>query len=523
MLQTSIERRVSTRVQYQQAVRVVPRGRDQIVDAQATNLSESGMYVTVAELEPFSVGMDLCCDVPLADTECHLAVQGRVAHLQAGPAPGIGVCFVDPSDEERARLRQAVAGGATLGSARPVKVWFQGLPQPSRAAAIATPSGVLLLSELPFLRLGSRVVLSFDDQSEGRSGLLRSAGLALDGGVPQLRLSVELEPMAAQTCTDWPPPPSALDSALTEEAVIDPADTSVYDIVVDDDIVVDLEAPSATTGSITAVELPSPPVADEPSVQAPELLPPPDTFCSAPPDPSAISHWDLGRPAVADEQPWELGALPPARPAPRSRHLGIWLVTLTMAGLTVASMAYTDLWSRVRDRLLPWVNGAAASIGAPSVERETLAPLFAPAPAEPPSVKPAAPASAGPGLSAAPVVEAQPPASAPTNGSAGERSAEPLVVRLRGQWTLVIPIHGSAKGLQHYQLANPNGLAINLPAAQPRVPFGDYSLQGGFRRVWVRRRGEGTHLRVFFATEMTASLEVERRLLRVTLLEGADK
>jgi hypothetical protein len=547
MLDTSIDRRLGhARIVFGEAVRIIPPGRHQAIVAQAANLSESGMFISSGEV--FAIGTALLCDVPLS-ADRRLALRARVAWAKAQPS-GMGIEFVDLSDGDLSLLRRAIAQGHPLDWSRPVKIWFEGMPQPSRAEARPTPSGVVVLSELRFLRLRSRVVLCFAND-ESRSGTLHDVTLRTRAStVPELQLAVQFDPPSAEpaaTWTYWPPPP-VTNAAPTEEVVLDaelpeaaesdaqspscealaaepPEAVHAAEVIIepaDDEVelVVDLTriatggaaASSCAAGSITAVALPSPPVSAEPKVRADDdLLRLPADAPYAIEASSDPSHWELKLP-LAESSHWKLrteGGLAPKR---RRRHAWLWAIALLMSSVTVASMAYTNLWGRVRDRLLPRPLPPPLVVVAPSppMPASTIA-------GDEPHLAASPPAA---GAERAP--SAPPKRSAETNAPAGSDNPpprEPELVSRRGRWTLVIPIRGSTAGATHYPLASPAGLAVNLPRAQPLLRFGEYSLTKGFRRIWVRRRGEGLHLRVFFLGDGVPShaLRFTRGSVRVEL------
>lgn len=82
---------------------------------------------------------------------------------------------------------------------------------------------------------------------------------------------------------------------------------------------------------------------------------------------------------------------------------------------------------------------------------------------------------------------------------------------------LFISLSGSVAGLKRYPLANPPGLAINLPRARALAPAGVHSLAGAWKRIVVQRRGWGTHLRLFFEPGHIADVQAAPSGLRVVL------
>ncbi len=63
-----------------------------------------------------------------------------------------------------------------------------------------------------------------------------------------------------------------------------------------------------------------------------------------------------------------------------------------------------------------------------------------------------------------------------------------------------IPITGSLERAENYALAEPAGLAINLPYAQPSHGYHESLVpeSEAVRRIWVRERLGGLHVRIFF-------------------------
>jgi Tfp pilus assembly protein PilZ len=534
MLGSSIDRRLGhTRIVYGHAVRIIPPDQRQVIVAQASNLSEAGMFISSGEV--FTIGTDLLCDVPLA-ADSRLALRARVAWTRAQPS-GMGIEFVDLSDGDRSLLRRAIAQGHPLDWARPVKIWFEGMPQPSRAEARATPTGVVVLSELRFLRLRSRVVVCFEDD-ESRSGTLHDVSLR-SATVPELQLAVDFDPPSVEPDATWsyrPPPPIAsppmaeeaapAPEALIIEAELPPGVTATFDAETDGTPIVDacteeIIIEPADDDVELVVDLTR--IAGEESDADAAVAPPTTTVLSDPDDdrlPAAsdtpyvieassdadVSHWDLQLPASETSQ-WQLqteGGLVPKR---RRRYAWLWAVALLMSSVTVASMAYTNLWEHVRDRLLP----------RPLPPPLVVSPEPTPVPASTASTLAPDEPHLAPAPSATTTVEAA--ATRTPTSAGGDHSRAPELIARGGRWTLVIPIRGSTAGATHYPLASPAGLAINLPRARPLLRFGEYSLKNGFRRIWVRRRGEGVHLRVFFLGDAvpTHALRLTEGSVRVEL------
>ena len=200
----------------------------------------------------------------------------------------------------------------------------------------------------------------------------------------------------------------------------------------------------------------------------------------------------------------------------------MWLVALSMAGLTVASMAYTNLWQRVGDRLLlPRVQPHLGTLLPLELSPGAAGPAVLPADDEPEATAPGAADDAvddaGPaseGGEASPV----PAGGEPAGAVAGPASAPASALQPEGA-TLIIPIEGSLHEARRYVLASPDGVAVNLPHARPKVRFGDYRVQrGGFRTVWIRRRPQGgLHLRVLHEPGSMAEVKLTQTSVQITL------
>jgi hypothetical protein len=541
------ERRGGSRVAFEKQVQVLPLGTQHTIWARAANLSEHGIFVSSSRL--FGVGTTIGVRLPLAG-EGRVSLRGRVVRVSGGARPGMGIAFEELDEHESEALRRAV-GLAQPIWVREAKVWFAGTAQPTRVQARLGVDGLRLFCDLGFLRLGVPVTLFFpDDESHSYTGLLQSASLHTDGeqGVPRLELAMALDgelPDAAQTWTYWPPPPVATPISAGESltaAVVEATElvelTAEAEVVVEasevgEEIYIEAAPPepgeqvypltraSTASGSIEARALPSPALPSEPSVQpSASLVPDP-----APGAAALRAEWDVSGVPAAENSQWTL-RMDEAPALPRKRRwkragFWMWLVALCMAGLTVASMNYTNLWQRVGDKLLT---------APPQPHLGTLLPLdVVPAAAlpavlpaddepaagvtvEPESAEPAEPASPG----AAPPEEAAPAA------AAGPASAPASALQPDGT-TLIIPIEGSLSEAHRYVLASPDGVAVNLPHARPKVRFGDYRVQrGGFKTIWVRRRPQGgLHLRVLHEPGSVAEVKLTPTAVQVTLKRGS--
>jgi hypothetical protein len=156
------------------------------------NLSAGGLLVEADE--PFGVGSELCCLIPLHGQTRTL--RARVARLQplADNRVGIGIAFTELAESDRALLDGVVAGHESPSEL--VSVRFDGVAQPLQSRAVITADGVELRTALPFLRIDSAVEVSFAAGGGRlvRQGTLRDVRVERAGadGAPYLAVSVTL-------------------------------------------------------------------------------------------------------------------------------------------------------------------------------------------------------------------------------------------------------------------------------------------------------------------------------------------
>ena len=525
MVETSIDRRFGhTRVAFQESIRLLSPNQDKFFFAQADNLSESGMFVSSNHL--YSVGTELVCDVPLQQVRQSLVLRGRVAWVKGQQKPGMGIEFLDLSHHDSSILRQAVQQGQPLHWARKVKVWFEGSPQPARAQAYQTPQGVMLVTELSFLRLQSPVLLSFPGEDQSCSGILQD--VALRSGpeypTPRLQMNVLLPeplPLPGQRGREQASP---LKRAVAELAALNrakenvqSANSALHEFEVD---MADEEIQPPVSGSINARDLPSPAITAEPSVETAIDVMGPSSTAAAQPSSSAspmLSQWgEAVFPDLAElrQKRRDNEITSQERALGGRRHLWLWLAALFMAGLALASMAHTQLWSRTINAIITMISPVAgSSVSSPrasSAKGAQAAPTFSALPQTLPQKDPT-------GLQKKQLV---PPG--PSKHHAADESADgtPFILREENKSILIVPISGSIEGASHYQLAKPDAMGVNLPRAIPRAPYDDYLIhQDGFRLVWIRKRWQGgAHIRIFFkSTTQPPKLELDAKEIRMTL------
>jgi hypothetical protein len=68
----------------------------------------------------------------------------------------------------------------------------------------------------------------------------------------------------------------------------------------------------------------------------------------------------------------------------------------------------------------------------------------------------------------------------------------PTLQREGDELVQIVPFEGSTEGMSQYPLAEPRGIAVNLPNARSVLPLGRHSVMNeGVRWVWIRRYERG--------------------------------
>jgi hypothetical protein len=309
------------------------------------------------------------------------------------------------------------------------------------------------------MRLASSLRISFTQAGVEtvRAGTLESISLepSSEDGVPHLQLHVSTQtPETAQGTIEAGPPgarPTPAEGALLRDepsTVVDPAVTA--------------PAPAA---------LPMREASDRDLTQRIEL--PQRSPSPLPPAPKAP-------------------ALEGARRVDRG---GGWRLAAT--GFAAGALVAGGLAFGLRRQQSHETLGPAA----PRAEAPAAAAPVAPVIATPPRPAPSA------NINIVPVVAAPPAASeAPT------QVGPFTITNEEGAPTIALALVGSTKGATRYQLAEPPGLAINIPRGRPRIAAGAYKLsEGGFRQILIQRRGTGSQIRLLYeAKGHEARARIER-------------
>ena len=532
------------RVDYKAAVRVVMPEDRRTIFGHSANLSESGIFVAATESCP--VGARVICEIALPEER--LTLEGRVVWLQRANASsevGMGIQFVELSLLDISALRRLVEQQS--GAVRQVTAWFEGLNEPLRAEAQFTSGGVELRAPMPFLRSQGAVDLSFGaTPGEPHGGRLRRITLESDSAIPRLRIEVAL-PHSVEARQ------AAVAGVLgREEDTDDGPEIHVCEPATEQPISGQSEAQSGELchgAAIADVEIPAGKQRGKPGRD--EL-------------------WTMGNGNVDETNDYSRFW---REEQTSRRRKWLWLAATVMAAIAVASVVQTRMWTR-------W-SGTTPAGGDPSaglaalepddgfesrkdeaIQSPPAQPLAGedqkPGPrryADPTQPTPEATAS-GPSMlektldsppktgamvrekaqQPKPIAKKQAQASnsRPTIAS-GKRDDKKNVARAKapasgsrprvsvvddGALTVSIPVRGSAVGLDHYPLAKPDGIAINLPEATSEIPLGLYHhRKDGLKSVWIRQRDDGiTQIRVFFDRDQhSGEVSVAERRLRIKL------
>jgi Tfp pilus assembly protein PilZ len=448
------------RVVYHTKMRLRAPGREQSVVARVQNLSPTGVFVTANDLP--AAGTEVLCRMLVAGERCTL--RGLVAWVRPEGIegaidgdPGAGIQFVDVSDRAAALLAQLIQPVAS--DRQSVDVWFEGMSAPIKSHAAITDDALSISTKLPFLRLNSPVRVSFVRRGveEQRSGILEAVTLepSAEDGIPRLQLTVSTSlPDSAQGTIDVP-----------EAAGFTPPEGM-------------LVREPRTVVSPMSIETPAP-------VVVPQVVSASES--SAPVLQPRLRDQEKTPRVVRASEPVTLVPVVPV-PAPPPKHqsvpakVAMGLVTLGVVGV----LAYVITQ---KEPSASRVEKAAAISEAPRPHIESLPqPLATP----PPEAKHPRPT----------VVP-------------GEPTEKPAATELP---SMAIALVGSAKGMQFYRLAEPPGLAINLPHGYPKSGATEHvPKDGAFKRLVIVRKGPGSQLRVYFTSEQFADVAAEPTGLRVIL------
>ncbi len=541
-----------------------PIGNETIV-ARAENLSETGVFLVTSE--PCQIGQEVVCELPLGAER--LTLRGRVAWVRPHTASrGMGVEFLDLRREDARTLRQVV--GTPMTDSLHVSVRFEGMPEPIRAEALSTSSGIYLRTSLPFLRLNSPVELHFKDgRRPPQQGWLEDVTLYADEQSPVPRLQVHVAQrhdegdagvpsLELEDTVEVAPATPAVDEA---RSVVQAAeDRALPSVMVDESMSID-GASSECEEPVPLVQLKHRPTSPRPHELDEQLLPPgEDAPYELPQGPAERSYWDFeGIPGMdpdeEDARFWE-------RSSPPRHRLVLWMSALMMLAIALASAHVTGFYAIARTAMTRWSQSAWALVDGETPKTASAHPLrvasLAPpskvgsapplstvgsAPPPPTLAPTPTPVSTSPAISkvSSPVVPTvailakttlslspTPVTRGPEAGEAKTTTTAKVALRpeiaVHGHETTIrLPIYGSLRGKRSYPLAHPEGVVVRLPNARSALRYGSYALnRGGLRLLWVKRYEKGVRFRVLFSrSKPSCRLAILKDSVRVTCSEAS--
>ncbi len=468
------ELRRQHRIAYNTNVRLRASGRDHSVVAHVQNLSARGIFVTAADMP--EAGSDVQCRIDIAGQARTL--RGRVAWVRHSELSnvdaveenhsGAGIEFVDLGATDTDLLKGLV--DPIDEQRHPVDVSFEGMKAPIRCHAIISPESLQITTKLPFLRLASRVKVSFtlSGTTEVRAGTLGSITLdeTGDDGIPQLCLNVATPPeQSAKGIIDVAPAPRV--STPAEGVLLSEPST----VVEPDVTTTSANTPIKLTPGMTLRRVP---VADRDRTVR------------------------IDRPAGGD-----FGKLT----GRRSSGQGGSVTGSGQPGWRASATGF--------------VIGAVLVLGAGLVLRRRAVDTPSPLPSRSVTSVVAAPAPPVAVVAKPDPVVAVAPAFAASVAPAPAAVKLPQGLALDDQGdaaSLSVSFSGSVRGARRYILANPPGLAIHLPRARARIETGVYKVNDQFTQLWIRTRGTGSNLRFFFDTRAyVGEIKTDRDTATLTL------
>ncbi len=504
---TSVWDRRKPRITYQVPVGVYDVGREQALSVSSINVSQVGMFVDTTE--SLAIGTELICNLPLGIGNDALQVRGRVAWLREQRSSdvhrpvGMGIEFVDLSDEESGQLSEIV--GAKEETSYPVRMQLTGMGGAVRACAKLTDQGIFIRAPLPFLSQDSRVDFSFiDNEDESHRG--RIIGVEIhhdeDTNVPRLQVEIELDSIGHDELKI----PQPLAQAGENEGLlaksghaggpqyVGPEDTvktsSVFEASVSGDDDVDGEEWSAESN-----ELPS----DDED------------------DHDEYSDWhddEYGEMSSGEKRPlWPLmaaivfvvgGAL----------AFGLYGEGDDAKAAIVEERGQSDEVLALLDgvEFEPVEAIATGPIGDKAADNEhgEVAPTIEDEVVEIALAREKSPTES----------EGKPATAAESTRVASAKNTSETIQGLKindgEELVFRLPIRGSDERFSSYRLADPPGIAVNLPYAKPKSGFVDSisPKHPQVRRVWIRERLGGLHFRLFFAdASQTCNASVKKKTL----------
>lgn len=192
----SLRQTSAPRVFFDEPVDLQAKGSDAVVRGRALNLSVGGIYVCSNVSLPEGCHVDLAFALPGAGLiQAEATVLRTIAPEDEREPAGMALAFsaIDPAAASLVEHYVALQLGPRRGE--PVRLLLGELSFPIAARTAASFEGFLSVdAELPFLRLGSPVVLQRPDAAAGQ-GTIRwvSIHVVPETGVPRINIGIELD------------------------------------------------------------------------------------------------------------------------------------------------------------------------------------------------------------------------------------------------------------------------------------------------------------------------------------------
>jgi hypothetical protein len=398
-----------------------------------------------------------------------MQLRGRVAWLRPPSKSdenrpgGVGIEFVDLSDAESDQLSDIV--GRNHERSHQLSLRLPGMASPVRGEAHLTNKGLYFRSKLPFLALDSEVGITFTDDDEDTSYEGKIVGVEVynDPGspIPRLQVEVAVSPEELPDLTDIQVGGGDSGDLDYEMFEVDLADTEKtinepdsVELVIPQELPI-IEAPEAPEAVVQVLQR---------QEETERIFKSSQPIARVWPAAAVLVGCTLGILAFAFSGDDKKAPAPPSAPSPSESEQVRALIEAPAEERARAAEHEVAL-ARIR---------AAAMDHSEDLEIEFGDVAVGPEPASPP--------------------EASPESELETIAGAKIFNAgEVLVIRL--------PIEGSLERAEDYLLADPPGIAVNLPYARPKAGF-HQSVEPEheeLRALWVRERLGGLHFRVFFA------------------------
>jgi len=196
-MQEMIRKNSSPRVFFDEPVELQAIGSEAVIRGRALNLSAGGIYLCSTVTLPEQCRVALAFALPgggLIQAEAKVLRVVLPDDEREPTGMALGFCAIDP---ESSRLIDCfIATRLQPASGEPVRLLLGELAFPIAARTATSFEGFLSVdAELPFLRLGSSVVLQKQGEAEPGAGSIRwvSIHVVPETGIPRINIGIELD------------------------------------------------------------------------------------------------------------------------------------------------------------------------------------------------------------------------------------------------------------------------------------------------------------------------------------------